>query len=210
MVLSLTTGPDGNEDHYARIVAEELGVPALDVKVVPADENRFGAGHGFNTSPSDGTPGAIVSASGKIRAKAQLLAGAAMDAPPDSLRWDNGAFVSGGNGDGDGAQGQTIADPALYAPRPRAPPPRGPGGAGADDRRPRSVRPRLRRPAARRRGRPRRADRLRGLNDREHADPSRPLHPGARRRHAHGPDRQGRRRVEGRAQPAHRGDDVAR
>jgi carbon-monoxide dehydrogenase large subunit len=56
MVLSLTTEADGNEGHYADIVAEELGVPALDVKVVPADENRFGSGHGFNTSPSDGTP----------------------------------------------------------------------------------------------------------------------------------------------------------
>ena len=57
MVLSLTTEPDGNEGRYAQIVAEELGVPALDIKVVPADEDRFGTGHGFNTSPSDGTPG---------------------------------------------------------------------------------------------------------------------------------------------------------
>jgi carbon-monoxide dehydrogenase large subunit len=113
MVLSLTTEPDGNEDHYAQIVAEELGVPALDVKVVPADENRFGTGHGFNTSPSDGTPGAIVSATAKIRAKAQLLAGVAMDASPDSLRWESGAFVAEGNGDG--SQSQTIADIALYA-----------------------------------------------------------------------------------------------
>jgi carbon-monoxide dehydrogenase large subunit len=131
MVLSLTTEADGNEGHYAEIVADELGVPALDVKVVPADENRFGSGHGFNTSPSDGTPGAIVSASGKIRAKAQLLAGAAMDAPPDSLRWDNGAFVSGGNGDGDGAQAQTIADLALYAHGSGALPPGVEGGLDA-------------------------------------------------------------------------------
>ena len=62
MVLSLTTEPDGNEGRYAQLVASELGVPALDVKVVPADENRFGAGHGFNTSPSDGVPTAIASA----------------------------------------------------------------------------------------------------------------------------------------------------
>jgi len=59
MVLSLTTEPDGNEGRYAQIVAEELGVPALDVKVVPADENRFGEGHGYNTSPSSGTEAAI-------------------------------------------------------------------------------------------------------------------------------------------------------
>ena len=57
MVLSLTTEADGNEPQYASIVAEELGVPPLDVKVVPADENRFGSGHGYNTSPSGGTAG---------------------------------------------------------------------------------------------------------------------------------------------------------
>jgi carbon-monoxide dehydrogenase large subunit len=133
MVLSLTTEADGNEGQYAQIVADELGVPALDVKVVPADENRFGTGHGFNTSPSDGTPGAIVSASGKIRAKAQLLAGVAMDAPPERLRWDNGAFVADGNGDGDGdgAQAQTIADIALYAHGSGALPPGVEGGLDA-------------------------------------------------------------------------------
>jgi carbon-monoxide dehydrogenase large subunit len=127
MVLSLTTEADGNEGHYAQIVADELGVPALDVKVVPADENRFGTGHGFNTSPSDGTPGAIVSATGKIRAKAQLLASVALDTPADSLRWDNGAFTSGG----DPAQAQTIADIALYAHGSGALPPGVEGGLDA-------------------------------------------------------------------------------
>jgi aerobic carbon-monoxide dehydrogenase large subunit len=111
MVLSLTTEPDGNEGSYAELVADELGVPPLDVKVVPADTNRFGEGHGFNTSPSEGTPAAIVSATGKIRAKAQLLAGVALEAEPDSLVWDNGAFVPGL----DAARAQTIAQIALYA-----------------------------------------------------------------------------------------------
>jgi aerobic carbon-monoxide dehydrogenase large subunit len=127
MVLSLTTEADGNEGQYAEIVAEELGVPALDVKVVPADENRFGTGHGYNTSPSDGTPGAIVKATGKIRAKAQLLAGVALDAEPDSLRWDNGAFVSAG----DASEAQTIADVALYAHGSGALPPGVEGGLDA-------------------------------------------------------------------------------
>jgi carbon-monoxide dehydrogenase large subunit len=129
MVLSLTTEADGNEGRYAQIVAEELGVPALDVKVVPADENRFGSGHGYNTSPSDGTPGAIVSATGKIKAKAQLLAGVAMDAAPESLRWDNGAFVR--DGDGDGTHAQTIADIALYSHGSGALPPGIEGGLDA-------------------------------------------------------------------------------
>ena len=54
MVLSLTTEADGRESEYAQLVAGELGVPALDVKVVPADTDRFGVGHGYNTSPSTG------------------------------------------------------------------------------------------------------------------------------------------------------------
>ena len=53
MVLSLTTESDGKEAQYAQLVADELGVPALDVKVVPADTDRFGVGHGYNTSPSE-------------------------------------------------------------------------------------------------------------------------------------------------------------
>jgi aerobic carbon-monoxide dehydrogenase large subunit len=113
MVLSLTTESDGNESQYAQLVADELGVPALDVKVVPADTDRFGAGHTFNTTPSGGTTAAITSATGKIRAKAQLLAGVALDAPPDSLAWTGGAFV---RRDGEGpTQEQTIADVAMYA-----------------------------------------------------------------------------------------------
>ena len=111
MVLSLTTESDGRESKYAQLVADELGVPALDVKVVPADTNRFGTGHGFNTAPSDGTSAAVTSATTKILDKARLLAGAALDAPADSLQWDDGAFAAGG----DGADARTIADIALYA-----------------------------------------------------------------------------------------------
>ena len=51
MVLSLTTESDGNEAEYAQLVADELGVPALDVKVVPADTDRFGDGHGLQHQP---------------------------------------------------------------------------------------------------------------------------------------------------------------
>jgi carbon-monoxide dehydrogenase large subunit len=85
MVLSLSTEADGNEPQYAQLVADELGVPSLDVKVVPADTDRFGNGHGFNTAPSPGTSAAIVKTAEKIRAKGQLLAGAAFDIEPESL-----------------------------------------------------------------------------------------------------------------------------
>jgi carbon-monoxide dehydrogenase large subunit len=124
MVLSLTTETDGNEARYADLVARALGVPALDVKVVPADENRFGHGHGYNTSPSGGTPDAVVSAADKIRAKAQLLAGAAMETAPDALAWEDGAFVGAGGS-------QTIADLALYAHGSGALPPGIEGGLDA-------------------------------------------------------------------------------
>ena len=108
MVLSLTTDSDGREAEYAQLVAGDLGVPPLDVKVVPGDTDRFGNGHGFNTAPSDGTPAAISSATAKIRDKAKLLAGVALETPPDSLTWSNGAWTAG-------ESFKTIEDIALYA-----------------------------------------------------------------------------------------------
>ena len=111
MVLSLTTEADGEETRYAHLVADQLGVPALDVKVVPADADRFGEGHGYNTSPSAHTSAAIESATGKILDKARLLASAALETPAESLTWANGAFFSLS----DPSQARTIADVALYA-----------------------------------------------------------------------------------------------
>jgi len=111
MVLSLTTEADGHEAEYRELVAEQLGVPPLDVKVVPADTNRFGEGHGFNTAPSAGAGEAITSATGKILDKARLIAGAALSAPPESLVWADGAFASAG----EPAAAATIADLAMYS-----------------------------------------------------------------------------------------------
>jgi carbon-monoxide dehydrogenase large subunit len=129
MVLSLTTEADGNEVQYAQLVADELGVPALDVKVVPADTDRFGVGHGYNTSPSEGTPAAIVGAAGKIRAKAQLLAGMALGTSPETLEWSNGAWVVAGGSDS--TQVKTVEEIALYAHGTGALPPGVEGGLDA-------------------------------------------------------------------------------
>ncbi len=111
MVLSMTTEADGNEAQYAGLVATALGVPTLDVKVVTADTDRFGVGHGFNTTPSPGAPAAIASATDKILTKARLLAGAALGSPPDSLQWADGEFATGS----EPRQATTIADVAMYA-----------------------------------------------------------------------------------------------
>ena len=129
MVLSLTTESDGKEPEYAQLVGSELGVPALDVKVVPADTNRFGVGHGYNTSPSAGAPAAIASATEKIRSKGRLLAGMALEADPDTLKWAGGAWVKGD--DGDPTQVKTIEDVALYAHGTGALPPGVEGGLDA-------------------------------------------------------------------------------
>ncbi len=129
MVLSLTTESEGKEAEYAQLVADELGIPPLDVKVVPEDTDRFGVGHGYNTSPTGGTPAAIVRAAGKIRAKAQLLAGAALETSPETLTWLNGAWV-GADGS-DPTQVKTVEDLALYAHGTGALPPGVEGGLDA-------------------------------------------------------------------------------
>jgi aerobic carbon-monoxide dehydrogenase large subunit len=127
MVLSLTTEADGHEGDYARQVAGELGIPPLDVKVVPADVDRFGDGHGFNTDPSDATSAAVASATEKILTKARLLAGVALDAPPEALTWADGAFTADDGVD----RSRTIADIAMYAHGTGALPPGVEGGLDA-------------------------------------------------------------------------------
>jgi carbon-monoxide dehydrogenase large subunit len=129
MVLSLTTDSDGREPDHAALVGRELGVPALDVKVVAADTDRFGVGHGYNTTPSAGVTAAIAGTTAKIRDKAQLLAGMALDSPPEELRWSNGAWVAGDGADP--AQVKTIEDLALYAHGTGALPPGVEGGLDA-------------------------------------------------------------------------------
>ncbi len=126
-VLSLTTQSDGNETNYAQVVSEELGVPALDIKVVAADTDRFGEGHGFNESPSPGTTAAIRAACAKIRDKGQMLAGMALGTSPQSLRWDNGSWSNGR----DAKQSKSIEDVALYAHGSGALPPGVEGGLDA-------------------------------------------------------------------------------
>ena len=128
MVLSLTTESDGREAEYARLVADELGVPALDVKVVPADTDRFGVGHGFNTSPVRRAPRRRSSARRRRSATRRgCWPGMALDAPPETLEWSNGAW----SGAARPGQVKTIEDVALYAHGTGALPPGVEGGLDA-------------------------------------------------------------------------------
>ena len=129
MVLSLTTESDGKEAQYAQLVADELGVPALDVKVVPADTDRFGVGHGYNTSPSEAPRRRSSAPPRRFAPRAQLLAGMALEASPESLKWSNGAWVDA-DGD-DPTQVKTVEDIALYAHGTGALPPGVEGGLDA-------------------------------------------------------------------------------
>ena len=124
MVLSLTTEADGNEGRYAQLVAEELGVPALDVKVVPADENRFGSGHGYNTAPSEATAGGDHERHRQDPRQGAAAGRRGAGDRAEALEWDNGAFVGGG-------ETRTIADIALYAHGTGALPPGVEGGLDA-------------------------------------------------------------------------------
>jgi carbon-monoxide dehydrogenase large subunit len=110
-VLSLTTSANGQESEFAGIVSRELGIPSADVKVVGMDEDRFGAGHTFNTAPAPATAAAVATVSGRIRERCQALAGMALGTAPSNLKWGDGRwYVSR-----DPKQGRTIEDLSLYA-----------------------------------------------------------------------------------------------
>ena len=131
MVLSLTTESDGKEARLRGARRRRARRPGArrQGRARPTPTASASATASTRARPT-GTAAAIASATAKIRDKARLLAGVALDAPPDSLEWSNGAWVGG-----DGATPQ-------------------------DDRGRRPLRARHRRAAAGRRGRPRRADRL--------------------------------------------------
>ena len=127
MVLSLTTEPDGNEGRYAEIVAEELGVPALDVKVVPGRRGPLRHRPRLQHEPVGRHARRDREGDRQDPGEGAAARGVALDAAPDTLQWDNGAFVSAA----DAAQAQTIADIALYAHGSGALPPGVKGGLDA-------------------------------------------------------------------------------
>ena len=160
MVLSLTTESDGKEARVRAARRRRARRPARSTsRSFPRTPTGSASATATTRARPTGTSAAIVSATGKIRAKAQLLAGVALGrAAGDARRGSNGAWVGGDGSDPD---------------------------AGQDDRGHRALRARHRRPAARRRGRARRADRLprlsRGRQARRRARPRPRRRPSARR-----------------------------
>ena len=108
--ISVKTQGQGHETTFAQIVAEELGIPPEDIEVVHGDTDQtpFGLGtYGSRSTPVSGAATAMVAR--KVRDKARLIAGAALEASPEDLEWEKGRwFVKG-----DPEKGQTIQELAL-------------------------------------------------------------------------------------------------
>ncbi len=102
--LSLSCDSGGKDTELQQLVGDELGMPPTDVKVVPQDLDRFGGGHGYLTSSSPGVSDAVRKTCGKIKQKAQYLAGGMLGTSPQSLKWT-----------GDNFGGKRIEEIALYA-----------------------------------------------------------------------------------------------
>jgi carbon-monoxide dehydrogenase large subunit len=112
VVLSLSEASQGTEAELAGIVAEELGIPPEDVKVVHEDDDRFGERNSFNSGPSDEVGVNVAATARKLRDKAQIVAGAMLEVSPDSLNYDNGHWTADG-ADPEGVRIQAVAARAF-------------------------------------------------------------------------------------------------
>jgi carbon-monoxide dehydrogenase large subunit len=102
----------GHETTYAQIIAEELGIPAADIKIEEGDTDTAPYGLGTYASRSTPTSGAATAiASRKIRDKARKIAAHLMEIDEADLEWQVDRFVAKGAPD----QFKTIQDIAFAA-----------------------------------------------------------------------------------------------
>ncbi len=110
--LSVQTQGQGHETTFAQIVAHELGIPPEDVEVIHGDTDNtpFGLGtYGSRSTPVSGAAAAVVSQ--RVKAKARLIAAAAIECHPDDLEWTHGRWSVRG----DSEQGRTIQEIAMLS-----------------------------------------------------------------------------------------------
>jgi carbon-monoxide dehydrogenase large subunit len=102
----------GHETTYAQIIAEELGIPADQIKIEEGDTDTAPYGLGTYASRSTPTAGAAASiASRKIRDKARKIAAHLLEAAEDDLVWERDRFYVKGSPD----QAKTIQEIAFAA-----------------------------------------------------------------------------------------------
>ena len=110
--LSCQSQGQGHETTFAQIVSHETGIPPEDVEVVygDTDQTPFGLGtYGSRSTPVSGGAASIVGQ--RVREKARQVAAAAMEASPDDLEWQHGAWQV----KGDPGSRKTIQEIALLA-----------------------------------------------------------------------------------------------
>ena len=110
--LGVKSQGQGHETTFAQIVADELGIPATDVKVVEGDTDNTPYGLGTYASRSTPVGGAATAmVSRKIADKAKLIAGHLLEAAAEDIEIDNGKLFVRGTP----SQSVTIQDVALAA-----------------------------------------------------------------------------------------------
>jgi aerobic carbon-monoxide dehydrogenase large subunit len=109
--LGVRSQGQGHETTFAQIVAEELGIPFTDIKVMEGDTDNtpYGLGtYASRSTPVGGAATAIVSR--QLRDKARQLAAHLLEAAEDDLEWEPGRFFVRGTD-----QGVTIQEIAFAA-----------------------------------------------------------------------------------------------
>ncbi|MGH8824694.1 MAG: molybdopterin cofactor-binding domain-containing protein, partial [Jiangellaceae bacterium] len=110
--LGVRSQGQGHETTFAQIVANELGIPATDVKVMEGDTDNtpYGLGtYASRSTPVGGAATAVIAR--KLREKATKIAAHLLEASEDDMEWKAGTFsVKGSPG-----QSVTIQDVALAA-----------------------------------------------------------------------------------------------
>ena len=102
----------GHETTYAQIIAEELGLPAVDIEVEEGDTDTAPYGLGTYASRSTPTAGAAAAmAARKIRAKAKKIAAHLLEVNEDDLEWNMNKWQVKGSPE----QSKTIQDIAFAA-----------------------------------------------------------------------------------------------
>ncbi len=92
--LGVKSQGQGHETTFAQIVAEELGIPATDIKVVEGDTDNTPYGLGTYASRSTPVGGAATAmVSRKLRDKARKLAAHLLEAAEEDLEWEPGKFT---------------------------------------------------------------------------------------------------------------------
>lgn len=110
--LGVKSQGQGHETTFAQIVAEELGIPFSDVKVMEGDTDNTPYGLGTYASRSTPVAGAATAVVARqVRDKARRLAAHLLEAAPEDLNWEPGKFSVKGVPD----KSVTIQDAAFAA-----------------------------------------------------------------------------------------------